>query len=429
MVTFDAGTGRPEAYTEAGITVVPATSPEDHVHLGDNDGNGSPDLLLHALCCSTPYQFTFSGGRFTPGRLDFVLAGGVHTFTSASGATITPAASGTVTFPPEGWRGITQFTWRNDGVSLGDHGIVDNLRFCPGDCDDANGCTTDRCEPDDAAAGPDGCIHVANDDACDDGVFCNGPDRCTGGACGVHAGDPCVGGSECADTCDEVAGNCFATAGTPCTDDGNVCTDDRCDAAGACRHAAAADGPAVGFTAEPPRGEGEECDEDGDACTTDLCLAGGCAHQRLVAPSDCTLLQDALRQALSLGVQVDGIAVLVGSDGPHEPVMLLARIRDDLTAVARVLGGKAKDAPGVVESPFRQRVRLALVEIQRTRLRIAGFRTSLSRTGARARLGPEVASEIERRTRLLSDGVKALKAELKRLRRVLATFVQSRRTR
>src|SRR5215467_12652337 len=87
-VTFDAGAGRPASYTEAGITVVPADDPEDHVHLGDNDGNGSPDLMLHPLCCSSPYRFTFSGGRFTPAQLDFVLAGGTHTFTSSSGASV-----------------------------------------------------------------------------------------------------------------------------------------------------------------------------------------------------------------------------------------------------------------------------------------------------------------------------------------------------
>jgi hypothetical protein len=305
-LTFDAGTGRPEAYTEAGITVVPASNPEDHVHLGDHDGNGSPDLMLHPLCCSTPYQFTYGGGRFTPARLEFVLAGGTHTFTSSSGATVAPTGSGTVTFPSEGWRGITQFTWRNDGASIDQQGIVDDLRFCPGDCDDANPCTTDECDPEDAGADAYGCTHVANDAPCDDGTFCNGPDRCRAGVCLVHAGDPCLGGPDCADTCDEAAGNCFAPAGTPCADDGNGCTDDRCDAAGACRHATASDSPAVGFAAAPARGEGAECDEDGDACTADTCRSGECAHERLVQPGDCTLLQDVLRQALSLAVQVDG---------------------------------------------------------------------------------------------------------------------------
>jgi hypothetical protein len=425
-VTFDAGTERPATYTELGVTVVPAENPEDHVHLGDNDGNGSPDLMLHPLCCATPYQFTFGGSRFTPARLDFVRVGGAHTFTSSSGASITPSASGTVVFPPDGWQGITSFTWRNDGVNLADEGVIDNLRFCPGDCDDSNACTTDRCDPDDASADTEGCIHVPNEATCDDGIYCNGTDGCRGGACAVHAGDPCLGGVECATTCNESAGNCFAPAGTPCTDDGNICTDDRCNAAGACTHTAPADTATVGFTAAGVRGEGEECDEDADACTADVCRSGECAHERLVEPSDCTLLQDALRQTLSLGVQVDGLLALVGPGGPEELRATLARIHEDLAGAARALGGKAKGAIGITDSPFRHRVKLALAAIQRTRPRIAAFLDDLARPGVRARLGAEVADEVERRGRLLGQGVRALKGELRRLRRVFATFVRAR---
>jgi hypothetical protein len=377
-VTFDAGVGRPAAYTEAGITVVPADNPEDHVHLGDNDGNGSPDLMLHALCCSTPYQFTFSGGRFTPVRLDFVLQGGTHTFTSSSGAAVTPTASGTVVFPPDGWQGITSFTWRDDGVSIDEEGVVDNLQFCPGDCDDRNPCTTDRCEPDDAGADRDGCTHVPNDDVCDDGVFCDGADRCGGGLCVLHAGDPCLGGPACADTCNEAAGNCFAP-------------------------------------------EGEECEEDADACTDDVCRSGTCSHERLVTSSNCTLLQDALRQALSLGVQVGGLVTVAGDDGLQTSVPVLTRIQDDLTAAARALGGKDAGAPGFFESPLRHRVRLALAALQHTRPRIATFLGTLSRPG----LDPEVTREVERRARVLNQGVKDLKGELRRLRRVFAHFIRS----
>lgn len=50
--------------------------------------------------------------------------------------------------------------------------------------------------------------------ACDDGVFCNGPDQCQSGMCAIHAGDPCHG-TPCADHCNEDADNCFEPAGTP----------------------------------------------------------------------------------------------------------------------------------------------------------------------------------------------------------------------
>jgi hypothetical protein len=380
IVTFDAGVGRPPSYTEAGITVVPA-DPEDHVHLGDNDGNGSPDLMLHALCCSSPYQFTFVGGRFTPVRLDFVLVGGTHTFTSSSGAIVTPTASGPVTFPADGWQGITSFTWHDDGVSLNDQGIIDNLEFCPGDCDDGNPCTTDRCAPDDPAADGNGCTHVPNNEPCDDGVFCNGADRCTGGACVVHAGDPCIAGPACADTCNEAAGNCFAA-------------------------------------------DGWECEEDGDACTDDVCRSGICTHDRLVATSDCTLLQPALRQALDLGIQVGGLVIIARSDGLQTSLPALTRVEDDLTAAARALGGKDKGVPGFFESPLRRRVRLALVATRRTRPHLTDFLGTLPRSRLDGSLDPEVTREVERRARVLAQGVKALHRELRRLHRVFATFVR-----
>ena len=382
-VTFDAFVyPRPASYTEAGITVVPADNPEDHVHLGDNDDDGSPDLMLHALCCSSPYQFTYSGGRFTPARVDFVLVGGTHTFTSSSGATITPTASGTITFPADGWQGITAFTWRDDGTFFTDQGITDNLQFCPGDCDDGNVCTTDRCEPDAAGADANGCTHAPNDEACDDGVFCDGADRCSGGACVVHAGDPCVGGPVCANTCDEKAGDCYTPAGT-------------------------------------------ECEEDGDACTEDVCGTGVCVHDRVVAPSDCTLLQDALRQALSLGTQVGGLVTVAGDDGLQTNVALLSHVQDDLAAAARALGGKDPGAPGFFDSAFRRRVRLALAALRHTRPRLGTFLNTLSRPPAV--MSAEATREVARRARVVDRGVKALKAELRRLRRVLATFARSRR--
>ena len=40
-ITFDAGGGAPLSYTESGLTV---TSLQNHLHMGDHDGDGSPDL-------------------------------------------------------------------------------------------------------------------------------------------------------------------------------------------------------------------------------------------------------------------------------------------------------------------------------------------------------------------------------------------------
>lgn len=66
------------------------------------------------------------------------------------------------------------------------------------DCNDDNGCTDDSC-----SSGT--CVHANNALGCDDGLFCNGLDKCLGGSCASHAGDPCLAGT----TCDETADTCL----------------------------------------------------------------------------------------------------------------------------------------------------------------------------------------------------------------------------
>ncbi|HPQ72100.1 MAG TPA: hypothetical protein PKW95_23465 [bacterium] len=64
-----------------------------------------------------------------------------------------------------------------------------------------------------------------NDGAsCDDGIFCNGDDRCTAGSCDDHAGDPC----DEWETCNEAAGECELTG-----DDDDDDDDDGCGSGGA----------------------------------------------------------------------------------------------------------------------------------------------------------------------------------------------------
>ena len=64
-------------------------------------------------------------------------------------------------------------------------------------CIDAFSCTLDLC---DAATG---CDHFPVDVACDDGLFCNGPEACDPSLGCVPGGDPCVG-----QVCDEVTNAC-----------------------------------------------------------------------------------------------------------------------------------------------------------------------------------------------------------------------------
>ena len=143
-------------------------------------------------------------------------------------------------------------------------------------CDaDTNACTLDECD----IAGS--CQFVSNAPAgaaCDDGLFCNGSDTCDGAGTCEHSGDPCAGGSECNETCNEAADNCFDPAGTPCSEDGLVCTADECDGAGACAHTAlpVAKCPKGYVLLEAPSSAtveatvGQSSVADGSSCTTRL---------------------------------------------------------------------------------------------------------------------------------------------------------------
>src|SRR5262249_2229956 len=118
--------------------------------------------------------------------------------------------------------------------------------------DDANPCTDTLCNGTGTCGRP-------NTAPCDDGVFSNRADTCSGGACNGHAGDPCASGPECNNPCNEGAMDCLTALNTPCSDDNNACTDDVCDGAGNCH---------IDNT--------DPCD-DGSPCTlNDTCSGGQC---------------------------------------------------------------------------------------------------------------------------------------------------------
>jgi len=91
------------------------------------------------------------------------------------------------------------------------------------DCDDANPCTTDSCVEQNCSNQP-----LPDGQECDDGSFCNGPDRCQAGACRPRGEPPCPGpdgDGDCRESCNEVDDDCSApdADGARC-DDGNSCT-------------------------------------------------------------------------------------------------------------------------------------------------------------------------------------------------------------
>jgi len=142
-----------------------------------------------------------------------------------------------------------------------------------GACDDGDPCTDDSC---------DGmvCVHDDNTAACDDGVFCNGPDQCAAGECVPGSSDPCAAGLYC----DEDGGDCDECRATPdCPDEvrtlGACEYDDACAESGmrtvevqtwSCVDGACVEAPTTVVEACSRATEGSPC---GDGST---CLSGGC---------------------------------------------------------------------------------------------------------------------------------------------------------
>jgi len=152
------------------------------------------------------------------------------------------------------------------------------------DCNDANPCTDDSCDP------AQGCVHPANNAPCTDGNACSQGDQCSGSQCipgtplvcddgnlcnGVESCLPamgCIGGKPlvCDDgnacdgieTCDAVKG---CQAGNPLVcDDSNLCTDDGCNPAVGCTHK----------VNEAPCNDGNLCTIN-DHCALGACIGGG----------------------------------------------------------------------------------------------------------------------------------------------------------
>jgi slime mold repeat-containing protein len=135
------------------------------------------------------------------------------------------------------------------------------------ECDDGNNLSGDGCSAD--------CkIECKTDGDCDDGKFCDGVEKCVKndgdlfGSCQPGT-DPCVGGAECDNVCDEVSRTCHTPADTPCTSDDKQCTNDVCNGQGACTH---------------PSTDGAPCDDKNPCTENDTCTGDSCGG----TPKDCS---------------------------------------------------------------------------------------------------------------------------------------------
>ena len=114
---------------------------------------------------------------------------------------------------------------------------------------------------------------------CQDGLYCNGTDGCSGGAC-THTGNPCPG-TQC-NTCQEDTNTCYDPAGTICTDDGLFCNGDEiCNGSGSCTHSGSPCPYATCVEANDECtcfGSGESCEDNKFCNGDDYCLFGMCEH-------------------------------------------------------------------------------------------------------------------------------------------------------
>ncbi len=118
-----------------------------------------------------------------------------------------------------------------------------------GDCDDDVQCTDDFCDV------PSGiCSNTPDDSACDNGLFCDGPETCDPGEGCVSGRDPdCDDGVDCTlDSCDAETGECVHEPDDDFCGDGVFCNGaETCDPAEDCQEST------------PPC---EECDEESQSC-------------------------------------------------------------------------------------------------------------------------------------------------------------------
>jgi cysteine-rich repeat protein len=155
----------------------------------------------------------------------------------------------------------------------------------PGEqCDDGNTTDGDGCsahchvEPCYTCGGaPSLCTPAADGTSCDDGLFCNGSDACTGGACTVHSGNPCTANPVGTNICDEIDNTCGSSA----CGDGIVSGDEDCDVGGTCIGGMKA---GTHCTAESDCLTGADT---GDPINAGVCLGGSKALTVCSSDSDC----------------------------------------------------------------------------------------------------------------------------------------------
>ncbi|NMB73569.1 MAG: hypothetical protein GYA21_00405 [Myxococcales bacterium] len=211
---------------------------------------------------------------------------------------------------------------------------ADDGLACTQDCDeDADACHVllagncligGACFPDGAADPQNPCrecasasdpSHWTNDDqnSCNDGVFCNGEERCAAGVCQAGT-NPCADdGLACTRDCDEDADACHVLLDGSCLIGGVCYADGATDPQNPCRKCSPSLGPLTWSDAD-----GALCD-DGDPCTAnDRCRGGACVAGENTCADGGT---DAGPDGSDAGADAGSDAGSDAGDGAHPPIV------------------------------------------------------------------------------------------------------------
>lgn len=123
--------------------------------------------------------------------------------------------------------------------------LVEGCLAGPPPCDDGIECTFDYCEEDPVIEGEGQCYSVADDERCDDGLFCTGEEMCHPEYGCLVTVQPCEDSYECTiDSCNEEEDFCEIIVDDSRCDDGDECTVDWCDKDKGCQTVQGVEGPA-----------------------------------------------------------------------------------------------------------------------------------------------------------------------------------------
>ena len=199
----------------------------------------------------------------------------------------------------------------DDGLYCNGAETCDGAGDCqPGTAVDCSG-LNDQCNTGECDDGADACVaqSVTDGTSCDDGLYCNAGETCTGGTCGGGSPADCssLDGVCVAGTCNEASDQCEETPsneGGTCSD-GDACTSGETCQTGNCQGGVDTDcshlddtcntgscNPTSGLCEALPGNEGGACD-DGLYCTVlDTCSTGTCTGTQ----RDCSASGDACNE-------------------------------------------------------------------------------------------------------------------------------------